>query len=183
VKGGATNVLIVVAVVVLVTGVAWFRSNRQPTPVGTNAPAPVRDSGVVQPASAPATAPVQKGDLCPEPLPTTKAVATSTSTPATPATSQAAARKLPRVVDLGADKCIPCKKLAPILEELKKEYAGRVTVDFIDVWKDPKAGEPYKIRVIPTQIFFAADGKEVWRHEGFLPKEDFVKKFAELGVK
>jgi thioredoxin 1 len=58
-----------------------------------------------------------------------------------------------------------------------------VVVEFIDVWKNPKAGEPYKIRVIPTQVFFDADGKEVWRHEGFLPRADFVKKFAELGVK
>jgi thioredoxin 1 len=99
------------------------------------------------------------------------------------AATQPVAMKLPRVVDLGADKCVACKKLAPILEELKKEYAGRVTVEFIDVRKNPKAGEPYQIRVIPTQIFFDAEGKEVWRHEGFLPKADFVAKFAELGVK
>ncbi|MBN2448110.1 MAG: thioredoxin family protein [Phycisphaerae bacterium] len=99
-----------------------------------------------------------------------------------PAVAEAQPAGLPRVVDLGADKCIPCKKLAPILEELKNEYAGRVTVEFIDVWKDPKAGEPYNIRLIPTQVFFDRDGKEVWRHEGFLPKADFVAKFAELGV-
>jgi thioredoxin 1 len=87
------------------------------------------------------------------------------------------------VVDLGADKCVPCKQLAPILEELKRDYAGRVAVEFIDVWKDPRAGEPYKIRVIPTQVFFDADGNEVWRHEGFLPKADFIAKFSEMGVK
>lgn len=94
-----------------------------------------------------------------------------------------AASKLPRVVDVGWDKCKACKELAPILEELKKEYAGRAVVEFIDAWKDAKAAEPYQVRVIPTQIFFDADGKEVWRHEGFLPKAEFVKKFAELGVK
>lgn len=89
---------------------------------------------------------------------------------------------LPRMVDLGADKCIPCKEMAPILVELKKEYAGKATIDFIDVWKNPQAGEPYGVRIIPTQIFFDRDGKEVWRHEGFLPKADIVAKLKELGV-
>src|SRR3990172_2129478 len=59
---------------------------------------------------------------------------------------------LPRMVDLGADKCIPCKMMAPILEELKKEYAGRLTVEFIDVWEHRGAGDVYGIRSIPTQI-------------------------------
>jgi thioredoxin 1 len=180
-KMKTSNVLILIAVLAVVAGVAWFRSAREGSGAGGTTPATA--PAATDPAPGTTTAPVQKGDLCPEPLPTTKALATSTSSPAAPATSQTAAGKLPRVVDLGADKCIPCKKLAPILEELKKEYAGRVVVEFIDVWKDPKAGEPYRIRVIPTQIFFDADGKEVWRHEGFLPKEDFVKKFAEVGVK
>jgi thioredoxin 1 len=87
------------------------------------------------------------------------------------------------VIDLGADKCKACKELAPILEQLRQEYKGRVDVEFIDVWKTPGAGDPYKIRVIPTQIFFDRQGKEVWRHEGFLPKADFVARFAELGVR
>lgn len=91
-------------------------------------------------------------------------------------------RALPRVVDLGADKCIPCKKMAPILAELKSEYAGKAIVQFIDVWKDPKAGEPYGIRIIPTQIFFDREGKEAWRHEGFLPKDEIVAKLKELGA-
>ena len=88
----------------------------------------------------------------------------------------------PRMVDLGADKCIPCKKMAPILAELKTEYAGRAVIEFIDVWKNPSAGEPYDVRIIPTQIFFDRDGKEVWRHEGFLPKDEIVAKLKTLGV-
>ena len=42
---------------------------------------------------------------------------------------------LPKLIDLGASKCIPCKKMAPILEEVKKEYAGILDVEFIDVWQ------------------------------------------------
>lgn len=86
---------------------------------------------------------------------------------------------LPRLVDLGANKCIPCKKMAPILEQLKKDYHGIVDVHFVDVWKDPKGGEPYGIRVIPTQVFFDRDGKEVFRHEGFFSREEIERVFKD----
>jgi len=89
---------------------------------------------------------------------------------------------LPRLVDLGADKCIPCKMMAPILEELKTEYTGKLQVDFIDVWKDPAPGRKAGIRVIPTQIFYDASGKELFRHEGFYSKEDILAKWKELGT-
>ena len=90
--------------------------------------------------------------------------------------------KLPKLVDLGADKCIPCKMMAPVLADLKTNYAGRMDVEFIDVWKNPDAGKPYKIKLIPTQIFFDASGKERFRHEGFFGKEDILAKWKELGV-
>ncbi len=89
---------------------------------------------------------------------------------------------LPRLVDLGAGKCIPCKQMAPILEELKTEYVGRMEVEFIDVWKNPDAGKAYGIEVIPTQIFYDVSGKEVFRHVGFFGKEDILGKWKELGV-
>ena len=90
--------------------------------------------------------------------------------------------KLPRLVDLGADKCIPCKAMAPILKDLKTEYAGRMDVEFIDVWKNPDAGKAYKIKLIPTQIFFDTSGKERFRHQGFYGKEDILAKWKELGA-
>jgi len=90
--------------------------------------------------------------------------------------------KLPRLLDLGATKCIPCKKLAPILDELKTTYAGVLEVEFIDVWENPKAGEGYGLKTIPTQIFYGADGKELYRHEGFISREDILAKWQELGV-
>ena len=89
---------------------------------------------------------------------------------------------LPRLVDLGADKCIPCKQMAPILADLKTTYAGQLDVDFIDVWKNPDASETYGVRVIPLQIFFDAGGRELFRHEGFFAKEDILAKWRELGV-
>jgi len=92
------------------------------------------------------------------------------------------AKALPRLVDLGASKCIPCKMMAPILEDLKEEYAGKLEVEFFDVWKDPDIAREYGIRIIPTQIFFDASGKERFRHEGFFSKEDILTKWKELGV-
>ena len=88
---------------------------------------------------------------------------------------------LPRLVDLGADKCVPCKMMAPILEELSETYEGELEIVFIDVWKDRSAGEQYGVRVIPTQIFFAPDGSELFRHQGFLSREDILAKWSELG--
>jgi thioredoxin 1 len=88
---------------------------------------------------------------------------------------------IPRLVDLGADKCIPCKAMAPILVELRTEYAGRLQVDFIDVWKDPSAGDPYNIYAIPTQIFFDGSGRELTRHEGFISKQDILATWKRFG--
>jgi thioredoxin 1 len=96
--------------------------------------------------------------------------------------TQAAGRKVPRLVDLGAGKCIPCKAMAPILEGLKAEYAGRMDVQFIDVWKDPDAGKAYGISIIPTQIFYGADGKELARHQGFMDKDAILAQWKAVGV-
>lgn len=90
---------------------------------------------------------------------------------------------LPRLVDLGAGKCIPCKQMKPILAELTRDYADQFSVVFIDVWENRAEGSKYGIRMIPTQIFFSADGKELARHEGFMAKKDILAKWRELGVK
>jgi thioredoxin 1 len=91
-------------------------------------------------------------------------------------------KPLPRLVDLGAGKCIPCKMMKPILDDLKTNYAGTFKTEFIDVWENEDAAKPYSINLIPTQIFFGADGKELFRHEGFFSKEDILGKWKELGV-
>jgi len=89
---------------------------------------------------------------------------------------------LPKLVDIGAGTCIPCKMMAPILEELKKEYAGKLVVEFVDVRENADAVGRYKITLIPTQIFFDASGIELFRHEGFMSKEDILAKWKELGI-
>ena len=93
-----------------------------------------------------------------------------------------AAKAVPRLVDLGAGKCIPCKAMAPILEQLRSDYAGRMEVVFIDVWERPEEAEAYRIRMIPTQIFYGADGRELARHEGFIDRERILAKWKALGI-
>jgi thioredoxin 1 len=94
----------------------------------------------------------------------------------------AVARPTPKLVDLGAGKCIPCKAMAPILEKLRADYTGRLEVGFIDVWQQPDEAQRYRIQMIPTQIFYAADGRELARHEGFMSREDILAQWKALGV-
>lgn len=89
----------------------------------------------------------------------------------------------PAVIDLGARTCIPCKKMAPILESLAKEYQGKASVLFIDVREDQAAAKKFKVQMIPTQIFFDAKGKEVRRHIGYMDKADIVKELKAAGLK
>ena len=90
---------------------------------------------------------------------------------------------LPRLVDLGSDKCQSCLAMVPVLEALTSEYEGRLEVLFIDVWKEPGEADRYSIQLIPTQIFFDSGGNELFRHEGFFSKEEILAKWKDLGFK
>lgn len=120
----------------------------------------------------------KSGDTC------CPAVAAMTSASVSAANPSAVTQpqKLPKLLELGADKCIPCKMMAPILAEFRRECAGHFITEFIDVWKNPDAGKQYGVEMIPTQIFFDAEGKELFRHTGFFGKEDILGKWKELGV-
>jgi thioredoxin 1 len=95
--------------------------------------------------------------------------------------SSCLAEQLPRLVDVGADKCIPCKLMAPILDELEKDFVGQMEVLFVDAWKNPDAAESYGVRLIPTQIFYGAEGKELYRHQGFFGREDILATWQKFG--
>jgi len=90
---------------------------------------------------------------------------------------------LPKLLDFGAGKCIPCKKMAPILHELSMEYKGRVIIKIIEIYQERDLTRTNRIRLIPTQIFFDAKNQEVFRHEGFMDKEQIKKVFQRMGVK
>ncbi|HOX87096.1 MAG TPA: thioredoxin family protein [bacterium] len=88
-------------------------------------------------------------------------------------------------IELGSVKCVPCRMMQPIMDEIEKEYADQVKVVFHDVWT--AEGQPfarqYNIRVIPTQIFLDREGKEYFRHEGFFPKNELIEILERQGVK
>jgi thioredoxin 1 len=87
------------------------------------------------------------------------------------------------MIDLGADQCVPCKMMAPILEKLKKTYEGKAAIIFIDVWKNTDEARRFGIRAIPTQIFYDATGREVGRHVGFMSEKDIIDQLTKMGVR
>jgi len=88
----------------------------------------------------------------------------------------------PVLVDFGANSCVPCRQLRPILKEINKEYSEKASVLVIDVYKYQGLAGQYKIQLIPTLVFFDAKGKEVFRHVGVLEKEKIVAKLKEIGM-
>jgi thioredoxin 1 len=94
--------------------------------------------------------------------------------------AQLTGKGLPVLIDVGAETCIPCKLMAPILKELKTELQGKIDVHFLDMDKYPALAKEYRISLKPTQIFYDAAGKERFRNEGFYSKEDILAKLKEL---
>jgi thioredoxin 1 len=85
-------------------------------------------------------------------------------------------------IELGADRCIPCKKMQPIMKEIAAAFPDRVQIVFYDVWKDPTPAEKYGIQLIPTQVFVDQKGKEIARHVGLYPKEEILDLLKKHGV-
>ena len=86
-------------------------------------------------------------------------------------------------LELGADRCIPCKKMQPIMKEIAALFPDRVQVVFYDVWKDPKPGEKYRVQLIPTQVFLDQKGREIARHVGLFPKEEILELLKTHGIR
>ena len=87
------------------------------------------------------------------------------------------------LIDLGAATCIPCKMMAPVLEKVKKRFSGKAEVIVIDIRYDRDQAQRFQLRAIQTQIFFDKDGKEVFRHLGFLDENAIVEQFTKMGMK
>lgn len=85
-------------------------------------------------------------------------------------------------IELGADRCIPCKAMQPIMKEIAEEYAGKIQVVFYDVWKDPRPARHYRIQLIPTQVFIDQEGKEIYRHVGYFQKDEILQMLKEKGI-
>jgi thioredoxin 1 len=86
------------------------------------------------------------------------------------------------MIDLGADKCVPCKMMAPIMAKIEKEYEGKAAIVFIDVWKHNEQARRFGIRAIPTQIFYNENGQEAYRHVGFMDEKAIINQLKKMGV-
>ncbi len=88
-------------------------------------------------------------------------------------------------IELGSVNCIPCKAMQPVMKSVERKYGSQIRVVFYDVWKDDQRSyaERYAIRVIPTQVFLDAKGKEIMRHEGFFPEKEIDSFLQSRGLK
>lgn len=96
--------------------------------------------------------------------------------------SEALANGMVTVLDIGSSSCIPCKMMKPIFEQLGKELEGKANILLLEISDYRYIANEYRVRVIPTQIFFDQNGKQYFRHEGFMSKEDILKKLKETGT-
>jgi thioredoxin 1 len=89
---------------------------------------------------------------------------------------------LPCIIDFYADWCNPCKMVAPILEELAKEYEGKLDIYKVDTEKEMELASVFGIRSIPSLLFVPKEGQPQMAM-GALPKDTFIKAFKDvLGV-
>ena len=89
--------------------------------------------------------------------------------------------KFPLMLELGSTTCVPCQMMEKVLESLHAGYSEQFQVEFKDVTLKPEIGRKHHIKLIPTQIFFAADGREIFRHEGFFPEAEIISQWQRLG--
>ncbi len=88
---------------------------------------------------------------------------------------------LPKLLDLGAETCVPCKRMMPILDELARNYSDTFIVEVVNVREHREVATEYNVQIIPTQIFFDEEGAELFRHQGFISRSDILSKWQELG--
>ena len=85
-------------------------------------------------------------------------------------------------VELGSDKCIPCKEMRPVMDGIQQTFGDQVEIIFYDVWEDDAPAREYGIQMIPTQVFLDEKGVEFHRHTGFYPEEKIEALLLEQGL-
>jgi thioredoxin 1 len=88
----------------------------------------------------------------------------------------------PVLVDFGANACIPCRQMRPVLKEVRTEYSEKAKILIIDVYKNQNLAQEYKVLMLPTLVFFDSKGKETFRNVGIMEKEKIVGKLKEIGM-
>jgi thiol-disulfide isomerase/thioredoxin len=89
---------------------------------------------------------------------------------------------IPTMVEFGATGCVPCDMMQPILDKLQKDYPEKLNVVFIHVGEEQILASRYGISSIPVQVFYDAQGNEVFRHTGFLAENEVTKQLVKMGI-
>jgi thioredoxin 1 len=92
------------------------------------------------------------------------------------------AKRVPVLLEFGRGWCIPCKYMKPILEDMSKVYANKAIVMTVDMDANKDLVRDFRIRMMPTQVFLMPDGKEFFRNEGTLEREQIAQVFAKMGL-
>ncbi len=87
------------------------------------------------------------------------------------------------IVEFGGEHCIPCKAMQPILQTLRDTFGEKAAIRNFWIQQHPEVARAHKIMVMPTQVVFDPQGKEVLRHMGIYPLEEFQAALAEKGLK
>ncbi|MGO5067296.1 thioredoxin family protein [Clostridium sporogenes] len=91
--------------------------------------------------------------------------------------------KMPVLLELSSPTCGPCRKMTPIIKEIKEEYKNKVDTHIVDLTKNPQFGDKYKVSVVPTQVFLDKYGKVFLRHEGMLTKDEIIDIINKMGIR
>ncbi|MCX6154955.1 MAG: thioredoxin family protein [Candidatus Kapabacteria bacterium] len=86
-------------------------------------------------------------------------------------------------IELGSDNCIPCKEMRPVMDSIQKKYGSQIIVKFIDVIRNSKAAEQYKVIAMPTQVFLDTNNIELHRHIGFYTEDSIHLFIQSKGLK
>jgi thioredoxin 1 len=114
-----------------------------------------------------------------------KSVKRSKPVPAAKDSSKIVSKPLVTFLELGSVNCIPCKAMQKVMKAIEEKYGSQIRITFYDVWKEEQAhyAQDYNIRLIPTQVFLDANGKELMRHEGYFPEKDIDAFLQSKGLK
>ena len=88
-----------------------------------------------------------------------------------------------KFLEIGSDKCIPCKQMKVVTENIVKKYGDELAFQYIDIYENKDVADDYKVQLIPTQIFYNQKGVEIFRHVGYFPEEKIDSLLQANGLK
>jgi thioredoxin 1 len=96
--------------------------------------------------------------------------------------SEAKMQGMPIMIEVGSTGCKSCRDMQIVTKQVEDEYKDKIRVIFVDINKERKTASDLKVFLIPTQIFLDKDGKETFRHSGFLSLDEIKPILKKMGL-